>query len=114
VLCLSQLERHRSAKGLHGRKLNAAIRDLGEEVLLAKSFSDLVLYVGAWNGKKIAEAGGIEGWEAVTDLEKAECDAKLMKEMIVVLGKEAYDALSPPDRRTLELFIWSGAACTRT
>ncbi|KAJ7359647.1 hypothetical protein DFH08DRAFT_686805 [Mycena albidolilacea] len=99
-----------SAKDLQGHKLDAAIKDLREEVLLAKSFSDLVLYLRAWNGKKIAEAEGIKGWEALTKLEKAERNAKLMKEIIMVLGKEAYDVLSPPDHQMLDLFIWSG--CT--
>ena len=41
-------------------------------------------------------------------LEQSQCDKKLMDEIVLTLGKDAYDALSPEDRQTLDLFIWAG------
>jgi hypothetical protein len=49
-----------TAKGLQGQKHDAAIQDLGEAALAGKSFMELVEYLGAWNAKKIVEAGGKE------------------------------------------------------
>ncbi|KAJ7085171.1 hypothetical protein B0H15DRAFT_847342, partial [Mycena belliarum] len=97
-----------TAKAIQVIKHDASIEVLGEAAIGAKSLSELVLYLGAWNAKKVAEAGGIDAWEALSALEQAERDAKLMKEVVVALGKEAYDALAPDDRRKLDLFIWAG------
>ncbi|KAJ7829469.1 hypothetical protein B0H13DRAFT_1655732, partial [Mycena leptocephala] len=97
-----------SARGMQDLKHEASIEDLGEAALAGKSFMELVHYLAAWNAKKIAEAGGEEGWKALSPAEQAGRDAKLMKDIVTVLGKEAYDALCPEDRRRLDLFIWGG------
>ncbi|KAF8205788.1 hypothetical protein K438DRAFT_1579294 [Mycena galopus ATCC 62051] len=97
-----------SANGVGDWKHDDAIQELGENALAGKEFMDLVLYLSAWNAKKIAEAGGTEGWEALSDAEKAMRDKNLMNEIVTALGKEAYGALSPADRRELDLFIWAG------
>ncbi|KAJ7877146.1 hypothetical protein B0H13DRAFT_1631869 [Mycena leptocephala] len=97
-----------TAMGIKDLKIEAAIQDLGEAALGGKAFMELVHYLAAWNAKKIAEAGGEEGWKALSPAEQAECDAKLMTEIVAALGKESYDALSPEDRRTVDLFIWGG------
>ncbi|KAF7362668.1 hypothetical protein MVEN_00616100 [Mycena venus] len=94
-----------TAMGVKDLKMEATIQDLGEEVLAGKSYMELVHYLAAWNAKKIAEAGGEEAWKALSPAEQAERDKHLMTEIVAVLGKEAYDALSPEDRRTLNLFI---------
>ncbi|KAJ7482110.1 hypothetical protein B0H11DRAFT_2419024 [Mycena galericulata] len=67
-----------TAKGLKDKKHDASIQDLGEEALAGKAFMELVHYLGAWNAKKIAEAGGEEGWNALSPAEQTERDAKLM------------------------------------
>ncbi|KAJ6596413.1 hypothetical protein DFH09DRAFT_1072450 [Mycena vulgaris] len=64
------------------------------------SYMDLVHYLAAWNAKKIADAGGEEAWDALSPAEQTKLDAKLMHEIVTVLGKEEYDALSPENRRT--------------
>ncbi|KAJ7292581.1 hypothetical protein C8J57DRAFT_1042576 [Mycena rebaudengoi] len=97
-----------SAKGMEGLKREASIEELGEQALKGKEYLELIHYLGAWNAKKIAQAGGVEGWEALSVEEQAARDARLMSEIVAVLGKEAYDALSPTDRREIDLFIWAG------
>ncbi|KAJ7369172.1 hypothetical protein DFH08DRAFT_796965 [Mycena albidolilacea] len=42
----------------------------------------------------IAEAGGIEVWDSLSSTEQAECDTKLMQEIVTALGKDAYNALA--------------------
>ncbi|KAF8209626.1 hypothetical protein K438DRAFT_2063060 [Mycena galopus ATCC 62051] len=97
-----------TAKGVQSLKHEAAIGELGEQALAGKDFMDLVEYLGAWNAKKVTESGGIEGWNALSAAEQSSRDAKLMKDIVAVLGKEAYDALDPTDRQVLDLFVWGG------
>ncbi|KAJ7075390.1 hypothetical protein B0H15DRAFT_791892, partial [Mycena belliarum] len=97
-----------TAKGLQVRKKEGSIEDLGEAALAGKEYMELVQYLGAWNAKKIAEAGGEQGWNALLPAEQAVRDGKLMKEIVTVLGTEAYNALAPEEGRRLDLFIWGG------
>jgi hypothetical protein len=39
--------------------------------------------------------------------------AKLMKEILAVVVKEVYNVLPAEQCRTLDLFIWGGAVCTK-
>ncbi|KAJ6529037.1 hypothetical protein DFH09DRAFT_934946, partial [Mycena vulgaris] len=97
-----------TAKGLQYAKHDASIQDLGEAALAGKSYMELVDYLGAWNAKKIAEAGEEDAWNALSPAEQTFRDVKLMNDIVTVLGKEAYDTLAPEDRRKLDLFIWGG------
>ncbi|KAF7335877.1 hypothetical protein MSAN_02324700 [Mycena sanguinolenta] len=97
-----------TANGLGEKKHVEAIKELGEDALAGKAFMDLVHYLAAWNAKKIARLGGIAVWEALSDREKAKEDKALMEEIVTSLGKEAYEALAPVDRRLIDLFIWGG------
>ncbi|KAJ7318853.1 hypothetical protein DFH08DRAFT_714525, partial [Mycena albidolilacea] len=97
-----------TAKGIQNLKHEEAINELGEQALAGKAYMDLVEYLGAWNAKKIAEAGGTTGWNALSAAEQSERDAKLMKTIVAALGKEAYDALDVGDRQVLDLFVWGG------
>ncbi|KAJ7475256.1 hypothetical protein B0H11DRAFT_1810745, partial [Mycena galericulata] len=97
-----------TAGGLKDQKHDAGIQDLGEEVLAGKSYMELVEYLGAWNAKKIVEAGGIEAWEALSPAEQTARDVKMMDEIVTLLGREAYDRLDAADRRMLDLFVWGG------
>lgn len=97
-----------TAGGIQGMKHDEGVKELGEEVLAGKDFLELVLYLAAWNAKKIAQVGGTEAWDALSDTEKAKRDKALMDDIVTSLGKEAYEALSPQERREIDLFIWGG------
>ncbi|KAF7351568.1 hypothetical protein MSAN_01589300 [Mycena sanguinolenta] len=97
-----------TAKGLKQLKHEAAIQDLGEQALAGKAYMELVDYLGAWNARKILEAGGKEGWDALSPAEQVARDKKMMDDIVTVLGREAYNSLNAADRRTLDLFIWAG------
>ncbi|KAJ6542533.1 hypothetical protein DFH09DRAFT_855131, partial [Mycena vulgaris] len=86
-------------------KSEDAVNEMGEEAMALIPVMELLHCLQAWNAKKIAAVGGIAAWEA---LSPARHDKALMAEIIASLGKEAYDALSPEDRRRLDLFIWAG------
>ncbi|KAJ7730731.1 hypothetical protein B0H16DRAFT_1329757, partial [Mycena metata] len=97
-----------TAKGIQELKHEGGIEDLGEEALAGKDYMELVNYLGAWNARKIAEAGGVDGWNALAPEEQLRRDKEMMKQLVTVLGKEAYDMLSPEDRRRIDLFLWGG------
>ncbi|KAJ7229548.1 hypothetical protein B0H12DRAFT_1077403 [Mycena haematopus] len=97
-----------TANGLGEMKHIEAVKELGEDALAGKTFIDLVHYLAAWNAKKIARLGGVEVWDTLSDGRKAEEDKALMEEIVTSLGKEAYNTLSPVDRRLIDLFIWGG------
>ncbi|KAJ7669569.1 hypothetical protein B0H17DRAFT_887150, partial [Mycena rosella] len=96
------------ARGMGGWKTEDAVNELGEEAMGAIPFPELLLYLQAWNTKKIADVGGIDAWEALSPQEQSQHDKNLMAEIVEVLGKAAYDTLVPEDRRRLDLFIWAG------
>jgi len=97
-----------AARGMAERKQESAINELGEKAILALSVTDLVDYLGAWNKKKLAEAGGIDEWNKLDALEQTRRDKNLMEEIVKTLGRREYDALSGEDRRKLDLFVWAG------
>ncbi|KAJ6489579.1 hypothetical protein C8R47DRAFT_978003 [Mycena vitilis] len=97
-----------TSNGLKDQKHSAALEDLGEAALAGKSYMELVDYLGAWNAKKIVEAGGREAWDTLSPAEQTARDVKMMADVVARLGREAYDALDPADRRLLDLFIWGG------
>ncbi|KAJ7740117.1 hypothetical protein B0H16DRAFT_1378659, partial [Mycena metata] len=97
-----------TAAGLQEQKRDGAIQDLGEDALSGKSYMELVEYLGAWNARKIVEVGGVEGWNALSPAEQTARDVKMMSDIVTALGREAYDALNPADRRMIDLFVWGG------
>ncbi|KAJ7604097.1 hypothetical protein DFH06DRAFT_1349727 [Mycena polygramma] len=97
-----------AARGMEELKKEAVIEELGEDALLQKDMHELVLYLAAWNAKKLASVGGIEAYNRLSPKEQAELDENLMKEIITSLGKKEFDALSEEERRPLTLFLWGG------
>lgn len=94
--------------GVADLKHEDGLNELRENVLGAMSLSELVLYLQAWNAKKIADAGGISAWEALSPTEQSERDKALMAEVVAALGQEEYDALTPEEKHRIDLFIWAG------
>jgi hypothetical protein len=97
-----------TAEKIRGWKMEETKRDLGEDKLKEKSVADLILYLASWNLLKITRAGGHAAWEALTTQERAERDSQLMDEIILDLGQEEFDTLSPEERHDISSFIWAG------
>ncbi|KAJ7275791.1 hypothetical protein C8J57DRAFT_1589972, partial [Mycena rebaudengoi] len=85
-----------------------AVNELGENTLTEKSLPELIRYLQTFNAQKIAEAGGLAAWNALSAIEQAERDKKLMEEIVQTIGKEEYNALPTDDKRALDLFFWAG------
>jgi hypothetical protein len=97
-----------TAAGIQHLKTEEIIKGLGEEKLTEKPASDLVLYLASWSQKMVAESGGLDAWSALPDLERAKREVALMDEIKSDLGREAYTALDPAEKREIDLFVWAG------
>jgi hypothetical protein len=89
-------------------KKEGAIEDLGEAALAQKDLQGLVLYLQAWNAKKLVCIGGIDAYNKLSPTEQSRLYADLMREIIDTLGRKEYEALTEEERRPLTLFIWGG------
>ncbi|KAF8177867.1 hypothetical protein BJ912DRAFT_930228 [Pholiota molesta] len=97
-----------TAAGIQHLKMEEIIKGLGEEKLTEKPASNLVLYLASWSQKMVAESGGLDAWSALPDLECAKQEVALMDEIKSDLGREAYTALDPAEKREIDLFVWAG------
>ncbi|KAF8148860.1 hypothetical protein B0H34DRAFT_802746 [Crassisporium funariophilum] len=89
-------------------KKEEVLTGLGEDALMELEQADLVDYLVSWNNKKIAEAGGIEAWNALSPQEQAKRDAAIAKELQISLGMKEYESLPCDKKRIINLFIWAG------
>jgi hypothetical protein len=97
-----------TAAGIQNWKTEEVIKGLGEQKLTEKPTTDLVLYLASWSQKMVAESGGLDAWSALPDLERAKREVALMEDIKSDLGNEAYAALSPAEKRDIDLFVWAG------
>jgi hypothetical protein len=94
--------------GISNLKHEDGVNELGENRLGVMSLSNLVVYLQAWNAKKIADAGGAAAWNVLSPKKQAERNKALMEEVVETLGQAEYDALPPADKRCIDLFICAG------
>ncbi|EDR07528.1 uncharacterized protein LACBIDRAFT_327846 [Laccaria bicolor S238N-H82] len=59
----------------------------------------------------IRKAGGVNKWNKLSDIKKAERKAKMIEEAVAELGKEEFDNLSDEEKHIFRLFIWAGCGC---
>ena len=83
---------------------------LGEEKLLEMNISDVNNFLIKADNQKIAEAGGLDKWNALSDAEKLEANAKAMSAIVLRLGHEAYSHLPEDEKCRVDFFIWVGCA----
>ncbi|KAF9020508.1 hypothetical protein BDZ89DRAFT_1138607 [Hymenopellis radicata] len=93
---MEELKREETMKGLG----KARKKEMGLE-----AFEELLR---EWNWKKIEDAGGWEGYMALTPEERAVRDIATVDAMMKSLGEEEFKTLSAEEQRLLTLFVWSG------
>ena len=80
----------------------------GELVLLSTLPEHLLPILLEASQQKIADAGGPEAWEMLSEKEKAECDANVYKKICIQFGQEAFKALTEDEKTEVDFFIWAG------
>ncbi|KDQ15074.1 hypothetical protein BOTBODRAFT_109214, partial [Botryobasidium botryosum FD-172 SS1] len=58
--------------------------------------------------RNIREAGGDTGWEALSDDERRKREDEAYRRACARIGQEKIDAMTPEERRYIELFLWGG------
>ena len=59
----------------------------------------------------IDRVGGQRKWDDMPEVEQKEHTALMMEQLVIELGKEAYEMLSDHEKRVMKLFIWAGYGC---
>ncbi|KIJ31592.1 hypothetical protein M422DRAFT_81641, partial [Sphaerobolus stellatus SS14] len=80
----------------------------GEEKLLALPAEELINVLSEASQQDIQAVGGIDAWNALSDLKKSNRNAKQYQELCSQLGQEIFSALSPEEREESEWFVRIG------
>ncbi|KAJ6540776.1 hypothetical protein B0H19DRAFT_959217, partial [Mycena capillaripes] len=80
----------------------------GERALLLLSPPELLKLISELNEEKIANAGGQAGWDSLPVEEQDRCNAALHGLLCQRYGQQLFDALSPEQKREVDLFVWAG------
>ncbi|KZP10314.1 hypothetical protein FIBSPDRAFT_913879 [Athelia psychrophila] len=80
----------------------------GEEAILSAALADLIPLLWEETERNISDAGGREGWEALSaDIREAR-EREAYRRVCIRLGQDEMDKLTPDERRYAALFIWGG------
>ena len=59
----------------------------------------------------IKNAGGKHKWNRLSENEQSDQKATMLEQLVVKLGKEAFELLSDDEKCIMKLFIWAGCGC---
>lgn len=82
----------------------------GEKEMLARGEAEIIgAVVKAWD-EMLAEVGGLGSWELLSKERQDELLRGMVRKVQVTFGEEAYEKLTPTEKRRADLFIWTGCA----
>ena len=82
----------------------------GEKEMLLRGELEIIREVAkAWN-EVLAEVGGLGSWEQLSKERQDELLESVVRRVRVMFGGEAYEKLTPAEKRRADLFIWTGCA----
>ena len=87
---------------------------LGKHEWLVKSQEELKELLLDANRTMIKDVGGMKKWDELAEEVQQEHVTAMLKELVLSLGKEAFDALVDEEKRELNLFIWEGSKCCQS
>ena len=91
--------------------MDAVHQTLGEKEILDKPTQELLPHFLAANSQMIENAGGKGKWNRLSENEKSEKKAVMLEQLVIKLGKEAFELLSDDEKHIMKLFIWAGCGC---
>ncbi|KAF7290194.1 hypothetical protein MIND_01332800 [Mycena indigotica] len=91
-------------------KYDLLLTELGEErmKMIEDDMGELEGRMREWSAKKIADAGGIEKWNALPAAERAACDLATTTAMVQGLGVEELASMDEGERNLLTVWVWTG------
>lgn len=115
TLCMGMNSDHANdqkalARMVEDLKKEESFIELADAAIKAKETDNFLTYAYEENEKKLADAGGLTGWNSLSDDERQERDARASRATICRIGQDAYNKLTPEDREALgvDLFVWVG------
>jgi hypothetical protein len=105
------LKGKKDARLLEALKAWAVDQHLGEEKMLEMTLEEIRDYFKKAEEEMIRKAGGVNKWNKLSDIKKAERKAKMIEEAVAMLGKEEFNNLPDEEKRLFQLFIWVGCGC---
>jgi hypothetical protein len=82
----------------------------GEKEMLARGDAEIIGAVAKAWGEILAEVGGLESWESLSKERQDQLLESIVHKVRVMFGEEAYEKLTPAEKRRANLFIWTGCA----
>jgi len=98
-------------EGMKAKKTAAIHQTLGEKEILDKSTEELLPHFLEANDQMIKDAGGKAKWNSFSESKKSEQKATMLEQLVIKLGKEAFELLSNDEKHIMKLFIWAGCGC---
>jgi hypothetical protein len=59
----------------------------------------------------IKNASGKAKWNSLSESKKSEQKATMLEQLVIKLGKEAFELLSDDEKCIMKLFIWASCGC---
>ena len=82
----------------------------GKREILTRGEAEIVgAVVKAWD-EVLLEIGGMESWESLSKEGQDESIERIIRQVRMMYGEEAYEKLTPAEKRRADLFIWTGCA----
>ena len=101
----------KDAQLMEQKKRHATFQILGENEILESSNQELLPHFLKANKDMIERLGGQSKWNILPEAEQKEHMALMMEQLVIELGKEAYEMLSDHEKKVMKLFIWAGCGC---
>jgi len=94
-------------------KIAAVKQQLSEQRILDSDNQDLVPKFYVKYCEVISKSGGIHAWNALP-LETHQAQlAKISEDLVIDLGKDAYEIMSNKEKQYLTYFVWAGCGCPK-
>ena len=101
----------KDVEGMQAKKMDALHQTLGEKEILDKSTAELLPHFLESNDQMIKNIGGKNKWNSLSENQKSDQKAVMLEQLVIKLGKEAFELLSDNEKHIMKLFIWAGCGC---
>jgi hypothetical protein len=97
---------------LQQRKKTEAVKQiLGEDAVLVMDNADVDAAFEHGQKEMIKQAGGKEAWDLLSPDQRRNLSAGMIKQVLISLGGSEYSDLTEEQRRELDFFVWVGCGC---
>src|ERR1700685_1738684 len=93
------------------KKTEAVKQILGEDAVLVMDNADVDAAFEHGQKEMIKQAGGKEAWDLLSPDQRRNLSAGMIKQVLIFLGESEYSDLTEEQRIELDFFVWVGCGC---